>query len=63
MASNRYCRRVGCAGLPDVLGTLLAESDVGTSKGGLSEDTRQLSALIGRPTTPLAELLRIALGL
>lgn len=50
------------AGLPDFLATLLAESDVGASKGGLFDDTRQLSALINRPTTPLAELVRLALG-
>lgn len=50
------------AGLPDFLATLLAESDVGASKGGLFDDGRQLSALIGRPTTPLAELVRLALG-
>ena len=50
------------AGLPDFLATLLAESDVGASKGGLFDDGRQLSALIGRPTTPMAELVRLALG-
>jgi len=50
------------AGLPDFLATLLAESDVGASKGGLFDDSRQLSALIDRPTTPLAELVRLALG-
>jgi len=50
------------AGLPDFLATLLAESDVGTSKGGLFDDGRQLSALIGRPTTPLAEMVRLVLG-
>jgi uncharacterized protein YbjT (DUF2867 family) len=50
------------AGLPDFLATLLAESDVGTSKGGLFDDSRQLSALIDRPTTLLAELVRLALG-
>lgn len=50
------------AGLPDFLATLLAESDAGASKGGLFDDGRQLSALIGRPTTPLAELVRLAFG-
>lgn len=50
------------AGLPDFLVTLLAESDVGASKGGLFDEGRQLSALIGRPTTPMTELVRRALG-
>ncbi|HEX6734020.1 MAG TPA: SDR family oxidoreductase [Azonexus sp.] len=45
------------AGLPEGLATLLAESDVGASKGGLFDDSHQLSGLIGRPTTPLAVLL------
>ncbi len=39
------------AGLPDGLASLLAESDVGASKGGLFDDSHQLSQLIGRPTT------------
>lgn len=46
------------AGLPEGLATLLAESDVGASKGGLFDDSRQLGQLIGRPTTPLAALLK-----
>jgi NAD(P)H dehydrogenase (quinone) len=49
------------AGLPEGLATLLAESDVGAAKGGLFDDGRQLSQLIGRPTTPLAELVERAL--
>lgn len=49
------------AGLPDFLASLLAESDVGASKGGLYDDGRQLSQLIGRPTTPLADMVKAAL--
>lgn len=50
------------AGLPEGLATLLAESDVGASKGGLFDDRHQLSELIGRPTTSLATLVRAAIG-
>ena len=50
------------AGLPEFLATLLAESDVGASKGGLFDDSHQLSQLIGRPTTPLATQLKAALA-
>jgi len=39
------------AGLPEWLAALLAESDVGASKGGLFDNGRQLSQLLGRPTT------------
>lgn len=42
------------AGLPEGLAALLADSDVGASKGGLFDDSHQLSQLIGRPTTRLA---------
>jgi NAD(P)H dehydrogenase (quinone) len=48
------------AGLPEGLVTLLAESDVGASKGGLFDDSRQLSQLIARPTTPLGEQIKLA---
>ncbi|EOC1303007.1 SDR family oxidoreductase [Cronobacter dublinensis] len=46
------------AGLPEGFAKLLADSDIGASKGGLFDDSHQLSALIGRPTTPLATSLR-----
>ncbi len=45
-------------GLPEPVATLLAESDIGASKGGLFEDGQQLSQLIGRPTTSLAEMMK-----
>jgi NAD(P)H dehydrogenase (quinone) len=45
------------AGLPDWLAILLAESDVGASKGGLFDDTHQLSKLIGHKTTPLEAIV------
>ncbi|MES2105038.1 MAG: SDR family oxidoreductase [Pseudomonadota bacterium] len=41
-------------GLPEPIADLLADSDSGASQGGLFEDKRQLSTLIGRPTTPMA---------
>lgn len=49
------------AGLPQGFATLLAESDVGASKGGLFDDGHQLSQLIGHPTTPLATLVKAAI--
>ncbi|ELY5938213.1 SDR family oxidoreductase [Cronobacter malonaticus] len=49
------------AGLPEGFAKLLADSDVGASKGGLFDDSRQLSALIGRPTTSLEASLRESL--
>ena len=49
-------------GLPVGLAEMLADSDTGASKGGLFDDTKQISALIGRPTTPLAKVLAEALA-
>ncbi len=45
------------AGLPAPFAAMLADSDVGASKGGLYDSSRMLSRLIGRPTTPLATVL------
>lgn len=45
-------------GLPAGLADMLADSDVGASKGGLFDDSRTLSKLIGRPTTPLSESIK-----
>ena len=44
-------------GLPDGLAEMLANSDTGASKGGLFDDSKVLSELIGRPTTTLAKVL------
>jgi NAD(P)H dehydrogenase (quinone) len=49
------------AGLPEPVASLLADSDAGAAKGALFDDGHQLSSLIGRATTPLAETIRFAL--
>ena len=41
-------------GLTEIIAELLANSDTGASKDALFDDSRQLSNLIGRPTTSLA---------
>ncbi|MGB0664263.1 MAG: SDR family oxidoreductase [Pontibacterium sp.] len=50
------------AGLPEPLAVLLAESDTGASKGGLFSDDATLSSLIGRPTTPYADVIKATLA-
>lgn len=45
-------------GLPAGLADMLADSDVGAAKGGLFDDSRTLSKLIGRPTTTLADSVK-----
>ena len=49
-------------GLPEGVAQMLADSDTGASKGGLFDDSKVLSKLIGRPTTPLAKVLADAIA-
>ncbi|WP_086478950.1 SDR family oxidoreductase [Oceanospirillum sanctuarii] len=49
------------AGLPDGLADLLADSDAAAAEGGLFDNSKTLSQLIGRPTTSLATLMAEAL--
>lgn len=45
-------------GLPAGLAEMLADSDVGASKGGLFDDSRTLSKLLQHPTTPLSDSVK-----
>jgi len=47
--------------VPEDLAAAIASWDVSASKDDLFDDSHQLSALIGRPTTPLAESVKAAL--
>ncbi len=49
------------AGLPGFLAALLADSDAAAARGALFDESRQLSRLIGRPTTPLTASIAAAL--
>ncbi|MEQ6969385.1 SDR family oxidoreductase [Pectobacterium polaris] len=49
------------AGLPEGFAQIIADSDTGASKGGLFDDGKQLSRLIGRPTTPLSAVVKATL--
>lgn len=48
------------AGLPEGFAGLLADSDAGAAKGALFDDSKQLSKLTGRPTTPYAQTVAAA---
>jgi len=54
LAEAEYRNLLVKAGLPNAIAALLADSETGVSKGALVDDSRQLSRLINRPTTPLA---------
>ncbi|HEU4818743.1 SDR family oxidoreductase [Janthinobacterium sp.] len=49
-------------GVPEGFADLLADSDAGAAKGGLEDNGKQLSALIGRPTTTLLDAVKAALA-
>lgn len=56
-----YANILKQVGLPDMFAGAIASWDTGASKGDLFDDSRQLSQLIGRPTTPLADAVKAAL--
>jgi NAD(P)H dehydrogenase (quinone) len=49
------------AGLPPPIADLLADSDAAAAQGALFDDSLQLSRFIGRPTTPFAKTIALAL--
>lgn len=50
------------AGLPGPFAEMLADSDAQAARGWLDTESGHLAQLIGRPTTPLADVIRAALG-
>lgn len=58
LSEAEYTAALSNAGLPSVFAQLLSNSDTGASKGDLFDDSKTLSKLIGRATTPLSEVVR-----
>lgn len=54
---DEYANVLTSFGLPEGLAYAIAGWDVGMSKGDLFDESKQLSKLIGRPTTPVAEVV------
>ncbi|MCU6311159.1 SDR family oxidoreductase [Enterobacter cloacae] len=61
MSEADFAAALKSVGLPAGLADMLADSDVGASKGGLFDDSHTLSKLIGRATTSLAESVKTIL--
>lgn len=61
LSEAEYKKALLDAGLPESLAELLADSDAAVSKGALFDDGKQLSKLIGRPTSTLATAVSAAL--
>ena len=56
-----YAAALESAGVPAPFAEILADSDRGIAAGELHDDSGTLSALIGRPTTPLTDAVKAAL--
>ncbi len=56
-----YASALAGFGLPTLAAQAYANFDIGASKGALFDDGRQLSKLIGRPTTPMSATVAAAL--
>ena len=61
MTEADYAKALESFGLPPVLAGALADSESWAAKGMLYDDSRTLSRLIGRPTTPIADTIAAAL--
>lgn len=61
MSEEAYAQALQNAGLPTPFAKVLAQSETGALQGGLFDDSKTLSHLIGRPTTPLRESIKAAL--
>lgn len=57
-----YAAALKAAGLPEGFAAALASWDVDASQGALFDEGRELSRLLGHPTTPLAQSVKLALA-
>lgn len=57
-----YAAALVGAGLPEPLARTIAQWDADAAKGALFHEGHELSALIGRPTTPLRDAVTAAIG-
>ena len=61
LSETEYANALKGFGLPEGLAQAIAGWDIGASKNDLFDDGKELSKLIGRPTTPLSEVVKEAL--
>ncbi|MEI7310193.1 SDR family oxidoreductase [Pectobacterium carotovorum] len=61
LSEAEFAAALVSAGLPEGFAQIIADSDTGASEGGLFDDGKQLSRLIGRPTTPLSAVVKATL--
>lgn len=61
LSQDEFAKALLGAGLPEGFANLLADSDAGAAQGGLFDDSKTLSKLIGRKTTPYQEVITATL--
>jgi NAD(P)H dehydrogenase (quinone) len=61
LSEAEYANALKGFGVPEGLAQAIAGWDIGASKNDLFDDGKQLSKLIGHPTTPLSEVVKEAL--
>lgn len=61
MPADAYEKTLAGFGLPGPIAHMLASADAGISRGELDDRSGDLRRLIGRPTTPLAQAVSVAL--
>lgn len=62
LPQQEYAGILASVGVPEGFAQVIAGWDVGVSKGDLFDDKKVLSGLIGRPTTPMAAVVKTALS-
>lgn len=62
LSEPEYANILKSFGLPEAFAKAIASWDTGASKGDLFDDSRQLSQILGRPTTSLPEVVKKALA-
>jgi NAD(P)H dehydrogenase (quinone) len=62
MAEADHAAALAGHGMPTPVAAMIAGWDAATAKGALLDEGRQLSTLIGRPTTPMADTVRALLA-
>lgn len=62
LPESEYAAALAAAGFPAPLAATLASSDAGVARGELDTTSTDLQKLIGRPSTPAADVFRAAIG-
>ena len=61
LPEGEYAKILKSVGLPEMVADAIASWDTGASKGDMFDDSKQLSKLIGRSTTPLTDAVKAVL--